>query len=361
MPEKEIVLGLMSLKTLLHIETTPSQGVRKLLDNNVLGSPGKSMVYRQLKTREKYVHLLQPFFVSLVRNTRVLATCCFCKRDFSAFGRQKEGYYVRYFSFHDSFRKSGYRFLDKPEKAGVLRSEIAGLLSGERFGAESNNFFYAYLDGDNIRSKKLTESFGFKKIAHFSSLVFSRLYPKQHLQVKKLTHEEWLDFYPALLKFYADHNLFTAENLFYEGNYYVFVQDGEIVAGMQANPEHWRVHDMPGLSGKILMKLFPAFSSLSKIFHPDFRFLSIEGIYYQEGQSHFLQDMLSHLLATHGLYSAILCLDPTSKEYEAVHALDMGLVSKIRKPKLMEVIVKQNGNSEASITGPVYISTFDVT
>jgi hypothetical protein len=302
----------------------------------------------------------QPFFVSLVRKSKVIATCCFCKRETNNLGVAGESYYVRYFTFHPSLRKLGDKYIERPQEDGVLRREIHSLLSGQHLEAGSAHFFYAYVDGGNIRSEAFVKSFGFEKVGSFVSLVFSRFNARLSKTVEKLSQEEWDDFKPQLRKFYSDHIMFTDENLFYKGNYFVLREKGEIVAGMQANPEHWRVHDMPGKGGKVLMKLFPRLKFLSKIFHPDYRFASIEGLYYKEGHEQRLTVLLEHVLAVNRVYSAVICVDPTSRLYPVMQSLRLGLVSKLRKPKPVDVMMKSNGADLSGLKGPVYVSAFDV-
>ncbi|WP_339811140.1 hypothetical protein [uncultured Imperialibacter sp.] len=345
---------------LLNIDRVPAQGVKELLDNNVIGTPGKSMMYQHLQAAEKYTIITQPFFVSLVRRSKVIATCCFCKREASNRGVVGESYYVRYFTFHPSLRKLGDKYIERPQEDGVLRREIRSLLSGADFEAKAPHFFYAYIDGGNVRSEAFVKSFGFEKVGSFVSLVFSRFNPRLSKNIKKLSPDEWGDFKPMLLRFYSDHVLVTDENLFYKENYFVVREQGEIVAGIQANPENWRVHDMPGKAGKVMINVFPKVRLLSKIFHPNYRFVTIEGVYYRPGHEKKLATLLTHALAANGVYSAVICIDPTSRLYPVMQSLGLGLVSKLRKPKRVDVVVKSNGVDLATMKGPVYVSAFDV-
>ncbi len=347
-------------KRLLKIEQAPSEGVRSLLDNNLIGTPGKSMVYQHGQAAEKYQAIPDPYFVSLVRKTKVLATCCFCRRSINDQGIRVEAFYVRYFSFHPSIRRMGEKARLKEQSDGELRQEIQQLLSGEYFDTAGPHFYYAYIDGGNVRSEAFVRSFGFEKIGSFVSLVFSRFYPRQSQHVQRMTPEEWEAFKSVLLHFYKDHTLVTDENLFYQHNYFVIREKGEVVAALQANPERWMVHDMPGPAGKVMMKVFPRFKFLSKIFHPNYRFATIEGIYYKPGHEQKLVKLLEHALHTHAVYSAVICLDPTSRIYRVVQSLGLGLVSKLRHPKAVDVMVMSQGLAFSGKEGPVYVSAVDV-
>jgi hypothetical protein len=346
---------------LLTIARDPDRGVLELLTNNVIGTPGSSMVYQHLLAAEKCLAIPQPYFVSLVRKSKALGTCCFCQRSVSNGPESIEGYYVRYFTFHQSLRKLGDKFIDRPKEDGVLRREIQELLTGSQFQAAPEHLYYAYIDKGNTRSEAFVKSFGFEKVGSFVSLVFSRFRPRLSVKVQQLSPEEWLAFKPELLAFYQDHMLVSDENLFYKQQYFVVREGGEIVAGLQATAEKWRVFDMPGWAGKVMMKAFPRSRVLSKIFHPDYQFAAVEGIYFKPGYEKMLGALLEHVLAFHGVYSVVLCLDPTSKIYTAVGKLKQGFVSKIRKPKEVNVVAKGNGLESGDWKKPVYVSGFDVT
>ena len=345
-----------TLQTLL-IERKPGAGVKQLLRDNIIGTPGKSMVYQHLKTGEKLRHIPHPYFVSLVRNKKVLATCCFCRRE--ANGRTL--FYARYFSFHSALRKRGDKQPGRAGSSSLVREEIHQLLSGRYFDASSNSIFYAYIDSDNERSGRLTAEFGFLRVGSFASLVFSRWRPKASPHVHRLSEGEWKAFKPELMRFYSDHTFFTTENLFYKGNYFVLRENGEIVAGIQANPEEWKVYEMPGFSGKILIKVLPRFKLMKRIFSLHYHFVSIEGIYFRKGYESKLEPLMNHVLKAFGVHSAVLCLDVSSAICRAIKKLDLGLMSRLRKEKLMDIVVKENGGQHIDPAKPAYVSCFDVT
>lgn len=340
----------------LRIEQTASEGVRNLLLKNVIGTPGRSMVYRHCRTEEKLQHISRPVFVSLVRREKVLGTCCFCERQYN----DAATYYVRYFSFISALRKSAGFRKEATEKKSELRSAIHELISGRYFSEAADSLFYAYLDPGNARSLQLAKEFGFRKAGSFASLLFSRWRPKLAEKVQRLQEEDWRFFEGELAEFYSGHRFFTMENLYYQGNYFTFREEGRIVAGLQANPEQWEVLEMPGLGGSVLMSLFPRVGTLRKLFQPDFRFVSVEGLYCVPGYENRLEQLLEHVLATFGVYSAVLCLDVRSEEYKMVKKFRLGPINRLRKEKLMDIMVKENGSVRITSGKPCYISSFDV-
>lgn len=346
---------------LLRVEQVPDQGIKALLNNNVVGTPRRSMVYQHGRAEDKYMSIPSPFFVSLVRKSKVIATCCFCKREVWSQGEKHAAYYVRYFTFHSSLRKLGDKYIDRPNDDGVLRREIRELLTGRHFGGSGPNYFYAYVDSGNTRSEKFVAGFGFQQVGSFASLIFSRFNPQIARRAERLTREERTAFKTRLLAFYSDHALVTDENLFTGGNYYVIKEEGQIVAGLQGHAEQWRVSHMPGRSGWLMMNVFPRVGLLRKIFNPDYRFAAIEGIYYLPGYEHHLTALLEHVMAVNKVYSAVICLDPASKVHAVVRSLRLGLVGKLRGEKHVSVMAKANDADLSDLTGPLYISVADVT
>ncbi len=61
----------------LSISNKVTPEIFSLLDNNIIGTPGVSMVYEHLNVWEKVTKIQEPHFVNLVRKQNILGTCCF--------------------------------------------------------------------------------------------------------------------------------------------------------------------------------------------------------------------------------------------------------------------------------------------
>ena len=65
--------------------------------------------------------------------------------------------------------------------------------------------------------------------------------------------------------FYTDFDFFSDVHLFDNDDYYILKKGDEIIAGIQANPVHWKIKSLPGASGKFLVNMHTAFPDLRKL------------------------------------------------------------------------------------------------
>src|SRR5688572_30838249 len=113
----------------LSVSQAPSNELLKLLNSNMIGTPGHGMLYQHVHVNEKLVRIKEPYFVNLERTGKIAGTCCFCKRTIFNAERELTSFYVRYFSFQDIFRRKSLTV--KSNRLGALREEVARLLKGQ--------------------------------------------------------------------------------------------------------------------------------------------------------------------------------------------------------------------------------------
>ncbi len=164
--------------TFLEVQPSASVQIEALLKNNVIGTPGRSMLYQHLGVDHKLYRIDKPHFVSVRRNESIVGTCCFCERDFEG----TTGFYVRYFAFSTGFRITKIPVSHSRHKQSRLRSEIIELLNGKKLleKRDSAFFYYAYVDPRNPRSARLCEEFDFVPVRKYVTKLFSRISPQQH-------------------------------------------------------------------------------------------------------------------------------------------------------------------------------------
>jgi hypothetical protein len=355
--------------TFLDVSKSPGEEVLGILQNNVIGTPGVSMTYRHLNVEDKINAIPDPYFVNLKKKDTIIGTCCFCKRLTMNAGRAVTSFYIRYFSFADAYRQ-------KPAAkrsvgtTGVLKQEVMAVLAGQglEMSVGEKYYHYAYVDPRNIRSMRLCEAFGFEPVRNYATVIFNRLAPKNDMQlgVTEVTSEDEPAVRELLSDFYRDYTMFSFDNLFQGRRYYV-IRDAEnkIVAGVQANPDRWEVHTLPGLAGKVILNVFSRVPLLKKLFSKDYQFLTLEGVYYAAGCEGQLEVLFESLLARYQLNNAILVVDRESGLYKALKSLKLGLVEKLNKEVTGNVICRF-GNLTEEEKGlfknhPAYISGIDVT
>ncbi len=337
-----------------HQKATPT--IQKLLENNPIGTPGKSMVYQHGRIAEKLMHLPQPNFLTIERNRRLIGTCCLVERTID----DERYYYIRYFAF-DIRRRVAFNSGKFAVGNSTIKNEIKSVLDGKALSMKPG-IHYAYIDPENERSRVICEGFGFEQVRKFTSILYSRIKPKFRLKVQRATPEEQGIILKRLEEFYSSYKFFSAENIFFEDSYFVYKVDGKIVAGIQATSENWKIHDLPGL-GNFYLKYLSRLPLLNRLIAKEFRFLAIEGIFYEEGYQHAIEQMIESLLAQTGRNVAMMVADISSPIFQTVKNFDLGIIARLHQPKINSVIARTNQPEvlQQLKKQPAYLSTLDLT
>lgn len=360
----------MSKKTALNwlsIEQEATPQITDLLEKSVWGTPTKSMLYTHCNAKHKAANITAPYFVSLKRHEKIMGLGCFCNYQIWNQDTLLDSYYIRYFSFKDAYQIAHVTKQNKYAKKSHVKEELTTVLSTDGLATpDQKTLFYAYVDPGNERSINLCNHFGFHPIRSYTTCLFSRMSPKRHKDVTKCSTADKSTLAILLKDQYADYNMFSTRNLFFEDNYYVIKNaDGEILAGVQANAEHWHIHEMPGFSGKLILNVLPKLPILNQLFNPDYRFVALEGLYLKEGHEQSLMALLESVLAIHQLKSALIWLDTDSKLYTTITDVPKGLMNYFYDEKEVQIIAKpinlDKQELDALKTQPAYISAFDMT
>lgn len=352
----------------LNITNTPSKALVDLLKENIIGTPSQSMLYQHLEVQRKVDKIEKPFFASLIKGKTILGTCCFCSRDTYNASKKMSSFYLRYFTFKENYRSAHQIKERKLNTKSLLREEIKHLLLGKDL-IEQNQpsfFHYAYVDPKNSRSLNLCNEFGFEPVRKFSTVVFNRLNPKVNLRVEKLQSTEVSEMKEKLSHFYKDYTMFSFENLFHTKEYYVIRDEKRnIIAGVQANPDRWKVLELPGLSGKVILNVFSALPYLNRLIKKEYQFVTLEGIFVEKGCENLLEVIFETVLTKHNRNSAMTWVDYDSSLYKTLKSLDLGILDKINHEVVANIICKfVNIDKKEQTTfyeHPAYISGTDLT
>ncbi|MBU2914266.1 hypothetical protein [Reichenbachiella agariperforans] len=353
--------------SILYLSKAVSPRIRQMLSTNVIGTAGQSPVYQQLSTDQKLSQLPRPHFAELVKGDRLLGVCCFCERETRIDQTPLTSYYVRYFSFLDQLRVAK-RLPNGRKKNSQLKQEVHELLTGTAFAHASHtpNLFYAYVDPNNARSALLCEEFGFETIGSFRTQMIGRLFPRERCLPERVTPETQPLLRKLLSTHYQNYNFYTEDNLFYQDNYFVLRDsDGKILAGLQANPEQWKIHSLPSPLGKILLNVGSRIPVFNRLLNQQFRFLAVDYIYSPDDNEQYLIQLIETLLARFGLYTAMFLVDDKSDLTKQINNINKGLISKLQKAIPISIIVKPNQLTTNQLKHlkkhPTFLSSFDTT
>ena len=89
--------------------------------------------------------------------------------------------------------------------------------------------------------------------------------------------------------------------MFYGDRYYVLREGSEIIAGVNAMPSSFRIYEIPGVWGWVIMKVLPKVPYFKRLFYPEeFRHLVFDAIYCKKGYEDSLADLFESVCASEG-------------------------------------------------------------
>ena len=322
-----------------------------LLKRTIYGTRGPK--YQHTGQEVKLANLKKPIFFTLKNKEKIIGFYCFCEREVMIGAENYLGYYGRYLTVDKEFQGNNY---------GTLLKKVA--VDYVETNAVSPSIFYSYIEENNTRSLNISKTLGFQSISTLETIIFSRLYPQKKVNISHLNSTEL----PTILAELESQNsitiLRTFENINYQDNYFVIKDKGALVAGLQANPVRWKIKEMEGISGKILLKILPYIPILKRLINPEkYDFLAVEGIFVAKGCEEYLYDLLEGILNQFDITSALIQLDSKSPFLKLFKEKgDLGLLNAMKKDVKTHVMIKAINCEELIIKeGEVYVSSFDFT
>ncbi|MBD0256413.1 MAG: GNAT family N-acetyltransferase, partial [Cytophagales bacterium] len=244
-------------------------GTVQLLQRTVYGTSGPR--YQHTGQEQKAHQIAGPRYFEAWAGATLAGTYCLSERTVQTPAGPVTGFYGRYLSVHPDHGGKGY--------GRLLKREAVAYAAGV---TPQPHVFYSYVEEANGRSMRLSTGEGFADLSTLEALLFSRPYPKPDARVSRLPAARYPEMRQRLQTAYAAYTLVQFARLFYGGHYFLLEQGGEIVAGVQANPVRWRIVDMPGLSGKLVMHVAPHLPVLGRLINPDrYAFAALEALYVQ--------------------------------------------------------------------------------
>ncbi|OJJ18280.1 hypothetical protein BKI52_26020 [marine bacterium AO1-C] len=338
---------------MLTVESYASQGVVTLLENNTIGTPGESILYKHKTTPQKLATIGKHHFVSLTRGENVFGTACLCRRQIFLKNQPQEALYIRYFTVNEKYRRKGAKSQWKLK--GRLKQEIQALLEGKLLENSDQAMFYAYVDPENERSARICAGFGFQRVGSFVTNTFSRIYLRKHPGVTKAKSKEILQE-AKLHQHFESFDFFFPE---YVQEFYVLRKGQEILAYAHAQKDNWEILSLPGKSGKFMLQILPKVPLLGRLFSRDYHFARIDTVFCKPGQEKQLERLFTHILADLGVYSALIPVATEGKLQQQLQKINLGLLAKFSNNKPIDLIAK-NIPVKLKIND-FYIASFDIT
>lgn len=354
-----------------------NEGILEILSHAVQGSEGGMRFQLQNVASRIAAYKDQIRFVSLYKKNKITGTVGSCYRMTGLGNLRYPSSYIRYLAFQSVYQseitwKKKSKPVIRPEKDDSFKQKTLELFSkphllGYKETDEAEkHVMYAFLESMNERSKNLVTQAGYEYIRSFLTVAFSRFSPKADPRVSKISSKEEKEKMESLLwEYYGNHSFFTADYAFYGDNYYVLKEGDEIIAGVNAIPSVYKIHEIPGIWGWVMMKILPEAPLFRRLFHPDeFRHLVFDAVYCRKGREKDLAALFESACAAQGYYTGLTWLDDRSELFDKLRSgVKMGALNRIlnAKPGLVyaRFINLTEKEREYFYDAPAYISGFD--
>ena len=372
MMEQESILGYKKLE--VKRVRKADEEIIDLLKATVLGSEG-GMRYSMQNTEERvrsYGDGLS--FMALYKKSSLMGVIGACRRATLNRGVRLDSVYLRYLAIQSAFQTEkapGRRKVRLSQAADSFKQQILSVIrdpqhvTGEDNAGTASHVMYAYVESSNERSRNMVNQAGYEYIRSFLTVAFSRFSPKPDQSVTRLKPDEEPAIAQLLKEQYSDYCFYTDEFSFYDHRYYVLRRNGEIVAGAGAIPAQYKVVNIPGIWGWLMMKVLPYTPLFRRLFRPqEFRYVILNAIYCRKGSEDLLPDLFEAVCAGEGYNTALTWLDDHSELYETLRTnRRMGALNRMLNAKPGLVYALFTGLSaeetEKFYDSPAYISGFD--
>lgn len=221
------------------------------------------------------------------------------------------------------------------------------------------------MEPDNVRSVNLVEQADYRTTGTFYTLPFSRRKPCADKRVRRSGEQDRQEIGWKLEKYWQSANGWISDFIQHGNNYFVFEEDGELIAGVQAHPAMYRMKNMPGLQGFLFLRVFSHLPYFRKILRGlDLRFLAFEGIFCKEGCEEKIPLLLESCCALMGYHAGLAWLDERSSLYQPLRdSKEMGLLGKLAGKEPISIYANFQQMDESlrdKISNKAfYISAFD--
>lgn len=348
-----------------------SESILSLLKKTVLGTPGK-LRYRHTETEKNVEKFSNLSFIQIRKRDRVLGTAGFIERNITFGSSTLKALYVRYLSVFNPFKssKQSDHKVAATRKKNPLRIEIERIFKEELEktfkSSGKSGVYYAYVEADNLLSKELCQSFGFKEIRVINTFLFSRFFPKEKKNVVKIDDNEYGSFRGCLRHFYKEHNFVFTDSLEDFGTCFILKENGDEVAGIRAIPVQWEIVEIPGFKGFLMLKVLPKIPYFNRIFNPDkLKFLAFDSLWYHEGHSDKPQKLMEHACSELGFYMGMIWEDQESITSKAFLTKNkMGLLHKINGIVSADLMIRDINMSQENYSAlknkPAFVSAIDM-
>jgi RimJ/RimL family protein N-acetyltransferase len=306
---KQIIFEDPQKELIIEWNTEYTSELIEILNNTVWGTKGT--LYKMHDLEKEFKTFTEPYYVTLKENSAPVGVCLFNKKRIKINNILYDCFYLCVLSVKSSKSGQGYGTLLISQSTDYFLNMLG-----------NNGIVYAYVEADNEKSLRVFQKSNFDYLDSFIVPVFSRINPKWDQNIDQLDHSESNLMLSLLNEHYREYCWTDFNYSFDPKNYYTLKDNNEIIAGIQVKEFCWTIENLPGISGKIIVKIFHHLPILKELFNPQsYKFLKIGNIYVKSGYEKKLLKLIESVLASKNLTT---CLT-----YINVQTTQAKLISKI--------------------------------
>lgn len=343
---------MFKLSPLFKLRTKVTSGVIDLLQETVLGTNGAK--YKHLDTSKRIYEADNPLFLSVERHEKTIGNVTFCRRG--------EHWYIRYFAFQAALQRADVQ-TTKRKANSVLKRELnfffQQVLEGNKdFPAVKS--MYAYIDPKNEKSKWMSESFGFKTIAHLATQSYSRVYPKKSKRL--MLCDDWNEIAPIIREHFGQQKYYFETHCSKPPFYVLRNAENEIIACCRTVNVTWEIVRLPGKMGGLLTKMIPYIPLLRKLIQPNkHAFIVPEIVWTKNNDATLLTELFESILSDQQLNLILWWTDVKNPIYQEVKSeINWGLLNKIIGVAPVDVVVLKSNMEKSENQNPIFVTAFDM-
>jgi L-amino acid N-acyltransferase YncA len=275
-----------------------------LLERTIWGSGGLTYTINNISGILNRIE--HPHFLALEKNGQIIGALTLIRKTNRLGGKDYPAFYSYGLAIENTEKGKGYGTLLSGQALDYGLSQL-----------QERGVYYGYVEAANIRSLRTLQKVGRKSLGQYHSLLVSRLCPKDQGCVEKLEDSKRERLVQLLYEQYSNHSLTDFEQSIKTADYYVVMQRGEIIAGLQCARNHLTIKHLPGASGVLLLKILPRIPCVRQLFPKgNYHFLTLGNIYAREGKERDLFNLIEAVLAKHQLNFGMIYLDRRSPIYQ---------------------------------------------
>jgi hypothetical protein len=349
----------------------PCEEIMDLLHTMTVGSGGARYLHKNID--ERMSQLPNKYFMYLKKNKTIKGVFVSAQRTISEDFGLANAYYIRYLAIDEMFQTIKEKRIKPGNPNGIIKGLTKKFLSdapiklGIGYDEDESlpSFHYAFFDSENFRSTGISQLLGMNPIGDFSTFRFTRMKPKSNNHIEKLGETDFQMMKKKLSNQYASFSIYTDQYLYSNSDYYVWKENGEIVAGVQPNKCEWEVKQMGGFSGVMMVKILPKVPLLKKYVNPKkFEFLTLDYLYVVKGHEDKLELLLEGMLHEYNVFFSLIFQDLKSPFTRILNDMNMGLLShfsNVPDGKIMMTVNNVSDSQKEKITKkPIFTCGVDM-